>query len=457
MGEIENMLKKYARFERISFSMPGHKQKGNGAWAAYDVTELSDTDSLHHSSGAVMRAEKRLAAAYSCDKSLIMVNGSTGGIFIMLAAVLKRGDKLLVSRICHMSVINACITLGIEPIFFEHELYEKYSIYGGADISDLKRKLRENSVSAVLVTSPNYFGIVSDIAAVRECAGDLPLLVDEAHGAHFIAGGALPESAVKYADITVQSVHKTLNGLNQAAFLHINGGRADLERVSVAAEFFQTSSPSYIIAASAENAVEEVLNDKSGWARTCKACVELKAYLKEHTRILIPERCDGFFGLDPTRLVFNFSAYGITGTRAEEMLREKYNIDSEMSDTQNLVMIATPENSDKDFEILKKALSDICKELPAVSDDVVSCAVPRLGKNVLSPTEAFYSEYEYILPADAAGRISAAVLAAYPPGVPICVPGSVITRECIEYIGLCDGEIIGMYNGKIKAVKEGTE
>lgn len=455
MGEIEAMLKNYAAKKRIGFSMPGHKQRG-GAWFLNDVTELPDTDNLHHSRGAVRRAEKSIAAAYSCCDSLIMVNGSTGGIFAMISAVLKRGQKLLVSRICHMSVINACIALGIEPVFFEHEFFPKYSIYGGADISDLKRKLAGNSVSAVMLTSPNYFGITSDIHAVKEAVGALPLLVDSAHGAHFFAGDFLPENAARYADIAVQSTHKTLRGLNQSALLHINKGKVDPARVRDAAAFFQTSSPSYIIAASAENAVLDVLNNPLSWRSCYDECVKIKAYLRENTRLLMPAASDGFYELDETRLVFNFSQYNISAKKAAERLYTEYNTDVEMAEGDNLVLIATPGNSSDDFKALSSALVSICSSCEPSCGSCSSPLPPAAEGCEITPSEAFYSEHEYLPTAESVGRISAGTVAAYPPGVPICVPGEKITPECVRYITECGGEIIGLYDGKIKLVKERT-
>lgn len=452
-GKIADMLLKYSALGRISFSMPGHKQRGINPWGTYDVTELPDTDSLHHPSGAVEKAENRIAQIFSCDRSLIMVNGSTGGIFAMLAAACRRGEKVLVSRISHISVINACVALGLEPIFFEHILYEKYSIYGDADLEDIKKKLEENDVSAILVTSPNYYGIVSDIKSIRSMAKDIPLLVDEAHGAHFFAGDFLPQSAVRYCDMAVQSAHKTLDGLNQSAFLHINGGDALQERARAVSCFFQTSSPSYIIAASAESAAESVAKDPSGWENTYRACVELKNRLRKNTELLIPDRSDGFFDIDETRPVFNFSRYDITGHGAGDFLREECGIDIEMSDTENIVLIATPSNSVHDFEALGAALEKLCKNLKKSSAGAKRYIVPPLEKTEIMPSEAFYSASEYIPFRCAEGKISAAVVTVYPPGVPLCVPGSRITQECVKYLENCGGEIVGMKDGMAKVLK----
>ena len=292
-GYIIEMLEKYKNLGRISFSMPGHKNKKTADIFkdAADVTELADTDSLYNPRGAVKKACEKIAGIAGSDESFIMVNGSTGGIFAMIASVCKRGDTLLASRACHMSVINACVVLGVNLIFFEHKIYSKYSIHGEADISDISRKISENAVKAVLITSPNYFGAVSDIRSILDLlkGTDIPLLVDEAHGGHFFAGGVFPESAVCLgADMVVESMHKTPAGLNQSAVLHVKSGRIDLERVRDMLAVFQTSSPSYPIAASAESAFYETVH--GGWGKTAERCGKLKKVLLKKTKIKRPFR-----------------------------------------------------------------------------------------------------------------------------------------------------------------------
>jgi len=455
-GEIIKMLEKYKELGRISFSMPGHKSRKSGEWGRNDVTELPDTDSLHNSEGSVKKACENISDIYGSDMSIIMVNGSTGGIFTMLASVCRRGDKILVSRCSHMSVINACVALGLLPVFFEHRIYKKYSVTGEADIRDLKNKLTDD-IKAVLVTSPNYFGVVSDIKTISEMLKEkkIPLLVDEAHGAHFVAGEEFPQNAIRLgADMVTQSTHKTLNGLNQSALLHIRSSIVDAERVKEVSAFFQTSSPSYPVAASTENAVLEATCDNE-WGRIYRICRNLKERIKKETHINIPCMEDGFFSLDETRLVFNFSEYDITGYEVSEILRKEWNIDIEMADNENIVLIATPGNSESDFKILEKALFGITKELKKAEGKPGECVIPDIEKLEVSPSDTFYSESEYIELDKSENRISVKTVTVYPPGVPVLVPGVKVNKECIEYLKACGGEIIGMKDGKIKVIKEG--
>ena len=459
MGKISEMLEKYKKLNRISFSMPGHKN-GRGLandWGMADVTELSDTDSLHYSEGAVKSACEKISEIYFSDRSYIMVNGSTGGIFTMLASVCKRGDKILVSRLCHMSVINACVALGICPVFFNHRIYGEFSICGEADIYDLKEKLTED-IKAVLVTSPNYFGVVSDIATIADILKEksIPLLVDEAHGAHFFVGGFFPENALLLgADMVVQSTHKTLNGLNQSALLHIKSDLVDCEKVEELLTFFQTSSPSYPIAASAENAVLEVAENNQKWEEIYRRCKELKERIKNKTDIKIPRKDDGFFALDETRLVFNFSSYDICGYEVSEILRKDWNIDIEMADSENIVLIATPANSEADFDKIEKALFAIETNIKKADKTLKKNVIPEIKGLCVTPSVAFCSECEYIELEKSENKISVKTITVYPPGVPVLVPGMKINKECIEYLENCGGEITGMKDGKIKVIKEG--
>lgn len=458
-GHIIKMLEEYNKKERISFSMPGHKG-GKGIKKdvfKLDVTELYDTDSLHNKNGAIKKASEAIAKIAGADESFIMVNGSTGGIFTMLSSVLKRGDKLLVSRACHMSVINACVTLGIEPVFCEQKLYKKYSLTGEVNIDDLEEKLEKYSFKAVIITSPNYFGMVSDIKKIAEILNKkgIPLLVDAAHGAHFFAGDFLPQSPVRLgADMVIESTHKTLNALNQSAVLHVKYGKVDIERVREMSMFFQTSSPSYPIAATAESAIKEIEENKELWEKTYKYSKAIKEEIRKNTDINIPGKEDGIFDIDETRLLFNFSNYDITGYMVCDILRDRYNIDVEMADRENIVLIATPSNEYSDFCILKEALCEIVKDVPkkSAADDFM---IPSLIQCKIPPQDAFYRDGEYVELSESLGRISVRTVVVYPPAVPVIVPGTMIEEECIKYLKNCGGEIIGLKEGKIKVVKEG--
>ena len=237
----------YSKQNRISFAMPGHKN-GRGLkkdLLSLDVTELSATENLIHPGEYVLKAQELLSSLYGSDKSYILTGGSTSAIQSMICAGVKPGGTLLSAGDCHMSVINTCALLGINLKLFPKEIDNSFSVPKGT--GTLKKHLTDD-IDAVIITSPNYYGICSDIKnTAEEChAKNIPLLVDEAHGAHFIASNLFPQTAVKYADAVCQSAHKTLNAMNGSSYLHINGDLIDRKRLEKSLYMFQSSSPSYV-------------------------------------------------------------------------------------------------------------------------------------------------------------------------------------------------------------------
>lgn len=436
-------LLSYARKNRISFAMPGHKN-GRGLkkdLVSLDVTELDETENLHHGGEYVKKAQKLLSSLYGSDKSYILTGGSTAAIQSMICGALNPGDTLLAAADCHMSVINTCALLGIKIRLIPKQFDKDFSV---PTITALSEDLVSPDVSAVLITSPNYYGVCSDIKVAADICHkkNIPLLVDEAHGAHFITGSPFPETAVKYADAVCHSAHKTLNALNGAAYLHANENLIDMSRTKQALSMFQSSSPSYVIAASADTARDE-LENVGKWRDICNQCALLRSQIAQ-TGIRV------FENDDITRLVLNFSEFDITGFEISRRLSAK-GIDIEMADLFNIVLIITPSNTEADLSALFDALSDIAKTAKKASGKV-SVNPPSLCAYILNPQEAFFAK-KFAMPLkDAAGRISASTVTAYPPGVPVIYMGEKITEQHIEYIQtLSDAgaEITGLSAGKI--------
>lgn len=428
---IYEKLKRHYSENRVSFAMPGHKN-GRGLtddFSRLDVTELDSTLNLYAlEDETVNSAKKLLSKLYGSDESYILTGGSTAGIQAMLASVLSPGDTLLVSGDCHMSVINTCALCGYNLVFIPASFDTRtYIPCDRENAADVVRKAY--SVDAVLVTSPNYYGFCRDIpeiaAACRERG--VPLLVDEAHGAHFTASPRLPKSAVLCgADAVVNSAHKTLNALTGAAYLHIKGDLINKSRLHRALMMFQTSSPSYPIAASADIARQE-LEDSDVWDKTVSMCDEFKRLVEENTFIHVVENDD------PTRIVLNFSGFDMTGYEADKILSEKYSVDIEMADILNIVLIATPSNTRDDFDRMLEALYDICDSL-TVSGDRKQILPPPEHSKYIEPQQAFYGKVQRVAPAKSFGRICAETVTAYPPGIPIICMGEEITAGHIGYI-----------------------
>lgn len=444
---IYTKLIEYIQKGRTSFAMPGHK---NGRGLAprlfgLDVTELEATADLRHESAEVRRANELLAELYGARESFIMTGGSTAGIQTMLASALKPGETLLAGADCHISVINTCALCGFKLRLIPEELDEEFCVPRGEGDFEIPR-----DVKAVLITSPNYYGIVKDIRRIAEkCrAAGAYLLVDEAHGAHFAGSDELPSSAVRLgADMVCQSAHKTLNALTGAAYLHICGERVDAARVRRNLRAFQTSSPSYPIAASADTAREEL--SRRRYADIIGECAAFRDAAAKATRLRVLENDD------ITRIVLCFSEYETTGTAAAKALSRDFGIDVEMADFFNIVLIAAPPNTHGDFMRLFDALCCICAGLPPRRAKAeIKPPPPPEGK--INPGAAWFAETETVPLELAAGRISAAVSAVYPPGTAAVVTGAEITEEQINYLTAmreAGAEIAGLSDGGIEVVK----
>lgn len=465
-------LKEYSLRKRISFSMPGHKS-GRGIpreltskISQYDVTELPDTDNLYHPKEAVIKARKLASEYFGSNDTYFLVNGATAGIYAMLAASCNPGDSVIVNRACHVSVINACIMLGITPVFIPQKIIEGYSIPGGVDQKALIDILDKNiHAKAVLITSPSYYGIVSDIGVISKItrARNIPLLVDEAHGAHFsVNEGIFPKSAMNQgADMAVCSAHKTLNAFNQSAFLNLSGDFVDKGRLETILSMVQTSSPSYIIAASADLARAEVMSKagRTAWRETYEYCENMRQKIASSTNVKFISQqmnlTNNIYNVDETRIVMNFSNYNITGFDIRNTLAQKYNIDMEMADLFNVVGIATPSNTKMDFMKLASAVIKICSGLEASEDEAVfpDIHIPNMG---MSPQKAFYSPGRNVRLDEAVNCISRTTIIAYPPAVPIICPGEKISEQSVGYIGALvemDADVIGLNaNGFISVV-----
>lgn len=436
-------LKAYTKQNRISFAMPGHKN-GRGLkkdLLSLDVTELALTENLHNPNEHVKRAQKLLSDLYGSEKSYILTGGSTAGVHAMICGALKSGDTLLAACDCHMSIMNICALMGINVRFIQKELDSAFAVPKGIDT--IKEYLTED-IDAVIITSPTYHGICSDIENIaKEChEKNIPLLVDEAHGAHFVSDTLFPETAVHFADAVCQSAHKTLNALNGAAYLHINGSLIDRRRLEQSLSMLQSSSPSYPTAASADIACGE-LSSKNGWRETYEMCRQFKRQIAESGILALQND-------DMTRLVLNFSAFNVTGFQVCDFLSQK-GIDIEAADLFNVILIVTPSNTKREMKKLSRSLREIISALKKC-DEHIKIQPPPITEDTLSPSPAFFADRTEIPLHDAIGHISCTAVTPYPPGIPVIHIGEKIRAEQVEYIEhlLSNGaEVTGLKNNKI--------
>ncbi len=470
MGKrIIDILLDYNKKNKISFAMPGHKN-GRGIedelkqkFFDLDVTELEDTENLHNPKKTLAESLNKMAEYYKADKSFYLVNGSTSGIFTMLMSTCNRGEKVLVDRSCHISVINACITLGIEPVWTNNKAIKELGISDVVSKEDIESILSREKVSAILITSPTYYGLVADVEGISRLAHkyNIPLLVDEAHGVHF-GKKVLPKRAIQMgADMSVQSLHKTLNSPNQTGLLHIKRGYVDMKRIIECYSFFQTTSPSYPMVAAMELSwMEDEKNGEANWERVILNADEIRKELKDLA--ISPDKSwvgkYNFSDIDQSRILVNLSQLKMSGKELAERLNSEYKIDLEMWEENACLFLLSPWNTDEEFKTLKMALGTILKSVEK-KNKKESFILP-LAEVGITPSEAFYSEGEMVDIKAAENRIAKNSVIPYPPGIPVLMPGERINKDIIKYICRLEEqkkELFGVTKGKINVVKEGEK
>lgn len=460
---LPEALGEYARRHAARFHMPGHKGRGMGGFfreelATWDVTELSFSDDLHAPEAVIACAQSACAECFGAAHTFFLVNGSTAGILAMLLS-LPRGAQILIGRDCHRASLSGVTIAGLHCRFVEPAYDAQLDLWGSVTPEALERSLLEAPAQAVLVTSPNYYGLCADLPALKEVAqkyGAL-LFVDAAHGAHFPFSGALPQSPAGCADAWVHSAHKTLNALGQAALLHI-GPRMQAHVVQRALSLVQTSSPSYLLLTSLDWARYTAgLNDC--WTRTANVCKALSdkidAILGLCTLRHSLVRSIGAADLDVTRFVVDVCGRGITGYEAQRALEQR-NVFVEMADARRIVCICTPSDDIVWYDMLLDAL----RTLPYGTRLIKSQAEPHLRlERIMSVSEAGRSEAEQVSIADCAGRIAADAAGVYPPGIPCFIPGERIDAVAVEYLTAqqeMGASLFGVRGGKVTVVSEKT-
>jgi len=364
----------------VSFHMPGHKSGSSYKKAgmgfpgedllAMDTTEVPGIDNLHCPESAVLAAQSLAAEAFGADHTFFLVNGTTSGIYSMIMAAADPGDKIIIPRNCHRSVHGAVILGRLVPVYVNPEIDDELGIAMGIKPEKIEYILEKHrDAKAVVITSPTYYGACSDLKKIAEIVHkrDMMLLVDEAHGSHFGFNERLPITALEAgADMTAQSIHKTLPSMTQSSMLHIKSPKADIEKLKLFLQLTQTTSPSHILLASLDIARyimqekgRELLDDTIAWSNWARNEINniQELYCLGSDRV---GRC-GVADLDPTRITVNFGAAGISGTKAEVILRRDFKIQVEMSDLYNIVAIAATGNKQADYEKLVNALKSIAR------------------------------------------------------------------------------------------------
>jgi len=447
-------LKKHAEKNPIQFHIPGHK-KGIGMDPEFrefigenalsiDLINIGPLDDLHLPKGIIKQSQELAAKAFGADYTFFSVQGTSGAIMAMIMSVCGPGDKILVPRNVHKSIMSAIVLSGAIPIFIHPEVDSYFGISHGITPDSIERALALHpDTRAVLVINPTYYGISGDLRKIVNIAHsrNIPVLVDEAHGAHIHFHKELPLSAMEAgADIAATSVHKLGGSLTQSSILNLRGNRISSKRVQSVLSMLTTTSTSYLLLASLDVA-------RKSLATVGQALLEDTIQKAETTRSKINEidhlYCMGreilestaAVALDPTKLLISVKELGITGFKAEKWLRNRFNIEVELSDLYNILCIVTTGDSEENLLTLVHALTELSEEYKNQTDENVDSSVllPEIPSLALTPRDAFYSETEVIPFDQSTGRIIAEFVMVYPPGIPIFIPGEIITDENLLY------------------------
>ena len=482
-------LTEYAGSDAYPFHMPGHKRREipDGIPGGFpdpygiDITEIDGFDNLHHAEGILKDAMDEAAAIYGADRSWYLVNGSTCGILSAVFATTENGGKILTARNCHKAVYHAICLNRLEAEYLYPEEITEFGINGGIRAEDVRKALEKDvmrcagnsgdvrgkitKIQAVLITSPTYEGVVSDIRAIADAAHEygIPLIVDEAHGAHLEYADqchGFPKSALEYgADIVIQSLHKTLPSFTQTAILHVKGKLVDQDRVSRYLSMFQTSSPSYLFMAGMERCIRYM--DGDGRNEMIRYEKRLERFMErmeglQVLEVLDREICGKYrtvAGWDPSKIVVStMRAEDFHGEELAETLRRKYHLEMEMTAPEYVIAMTSLMDTEEGFERLGTALLEIdgalrhCVEPEqqkekGESKEKERCETPEVTESkVLHPVrrmlicEAMNADTERTALQDTVGKVSAEFVYLYPPGIPIIAPGEVFTDAIVEKI-----------------------
>lgn len=471
MGKLYDKLTELEYEDILPMHMPGSKRNSELVSMPdpfkMDITEITGFDNLHNATGIIKECAIEAARIFGADETCLLVNGSTAGVMAAICGATHSGDKVLVARNVHRSVINALYLGQLNPEYIFPEMkYPEAGIYGAVKSEDIEEAFKgSNDIKAVIITSPTYEGIVSDISAISEIVHryGAVLIVDQAHGAHFGFNEEFPESAVRQgADAVITSVHKTLPALTQTALLHINRGRIDADRVKMFWNMFQSTSPSYILMGSIDNCVT-ILKEKGDYL--FKKYVErLKKLRNEIDKLK-------YINLLPVDDISKIVLLVNDGGEFARQLRQIYKIELEMASEKYVIAMTSMGDTDEGYARFLQALREMDREEYQIQsagfqsiDDNMKCkdgqcsgvqysGVQSSNRELVHPEiamsiyEALNSPTEMSDFDNSVGRIAGEAVCIYPPGINLVNPGEVITEGVVNALkaGLKDGlEILGM-------------
>lgn len=483
---ISKAMEAYAGDGALAFHTPGHKQ-GLGAHPLLkrliteaglrqEVSLMEELDDLHEPAGCIKEAQELAAELWGAKESLFVINGTTGAIQAMLVGTLSPGDRVLVPRNAHRSIMGGIILAGAVPIYIQPEIDTRLGIAMGLSVATVKQAIKEHpEAKALVAVYPTYYGFCCDLQRIGELVheANMLLLVDEAHGAHLRFGKDLPKQAIELgADVAAQSTHKLLGSMTQTSMLHIGSNRVEAERIRQAASLLQSTSPNQLLLASLDIARLQMAQE--GEQRVNRA-VELAQWLRKKINEIPGLYCPGkeiwagqeadqlmtgsedlsdvgAVALDWAKVTVNLSGLDISGQEAELLLRHQWKVQCELSDPENLLFIISMADTQREADRLLQVLQELAVKHLATktankddsgiaeehgckkADNLCHMAEMPVAVQRMNPREAFFAPIRTVALEKAIGCICGETIAFYPPGIPVLCPGEEITEALVEYI-----------------------
>ena len=447
---IYEALQRFREMRVVPFDVPGHKHgRGNPELTAFlgekcvsiDVNSMKPLDNLCHPVSVIRDAEMLAADAFGAAHAFLMVGGTTSSVQSMVLSTCKRGDKIILPRNVHRSVINALVLCGAVPVYVNPEVDKKLGISLGMQREQVAKAITENpDAVAVLVNNPTYYGVCSDMRAIVKMAHDVGMLclADEAHGTHFYFGDNMPVSAMEAgADMASVSMHKSGGSLTQSSLL-LTGENINAGYVRQIINLTQTTSGSYLLMSSLDISRRNLaLRGKKVFAKV----IEMADYAREEINAI-----GGYYAFgkeivngnsicdfDPTKLSVHTRDIGLAGIEVYDILRDDYDIQIEFGDTGNILAYLSIGDRPQELERLVSALAEIRRRYQKDPSGLLSQEYidPEV---VASPQEAFYAKKKSLPIGESVGCVCSEFVMCYPPGIPILAPGEKITKEILDYI-----------------------
>ena len=461
MTDLFAKLTAYGQSDYYPYHMPGHKRQAMGALvpelARMDITEIDGFDNLHEPTGILLEAEKQTARLYGASESFWLINGSTCGILSAISTAVPKGGHILMARNCHRAAYHAAYLRELQVTYLYPEQEDVFPIYRGISAHQVSRALaKEPDIRAVLIVSPTYEGRISEVKEIADVvhAHGIPLIVDEAHGAHLgFHRACAPNSNQCGADLVIHSVHKTLPAMTQTALLHVNGPLIDRNLLKRFLKIYQSSSPSYVLMASSGNTMqlseqrgaqlfEDFIRKYAGLVEAVEKCRVLRFLPMDSVQdpgklvILCPDRY-----IDREGDV----RQGISGQQLYDILRDRFHLQPEMAAGNFCLAMFTLADVQEGYTRMRDALLTMDAELyrgvlqaqghtPSMTMEQVRKVLSIKATQAKALKDAWDSPTQWVPLQEAVGRMAGEFINLYPPGVPILVPGEEITMELIEAV-----------------------